>query len=163
MVGTMSKNIRPKDDIKATMREQKPNTSVGNYHGGPKAPMKEQNPVTGDTFGAGNPQNKAKGFEYWQNHPEELAKRLRISVDQVPEQLAFWQAELEGEGCKVDQMGDPDSPPPSPLPAADRRAMGINENYNRFEYNFKNNTYKKVNILKENKDKRCGCNKGVKK
>ena len=89
-----------------------------------KKSLKEQNPVTGKAFGAGGVQQKAKGAEYWAQHPAELAKRLGISEDDVPEHLAFWQAELEAEGCRVD-LGQTGAPSPPPLPAADRRAMGM--------------------------------------
>ena len=82
------------------------------------------NPVTGKAP-AGKP--STKGIEYWSNHPDELASRLKLDAENVPEFLAFWQAELEAQGCEVDMSGDPDSPSPSPLPAADRRAMGMNE------------------------------------
>ena len=73
--------------------------------------LKEQNPVTGQPFGAGAP--SPKGAEYWAQHPAELAKRLGISQDDVPEHLAFWQAELEAEGCKVD-LGQTGAPEPTP-------------------------------------------------
>ena len=75
--------------------------------------LKEQNPVTGQPFGAGGTQQKARGAEYWAQHPAELARRLGISEDDVPEHLAFWQAELEAEGCKVD-LGQTDAPEPTP-------------------------------------------------
>ena len=75
--------------------------------------VKEQNPITGKAFGAGGVQQKAKGAEYWAQHPAELAKRLGISEDDVPEHLAFWQAELEAEGCRVD-LGQTDAPEPTP-------------------------------------------------
>ena len=90
--------------------------------------MNETNPITGQPFGAGADQkrSKAKGAEYWAQHPAELARRLGISEDSVPEHLAFWQAELEAEGCEVD-LGQTGASEPSPLPAADRRAMGIQE------------------------------------
>ena len=66
--------------------------------------IQENNPVTGQGFGAGADQQRAKvkGAEYWAQHPSELARRLGISEDSVPEHLAFWQAELEAEGCQVD-------------------------------------------------------------
>ena len=66
--------------------------------------IKEQNPVTGQPFGTGADQQRAKvkGAEYWAQHPIELAKRLGISEDSVPEHLSFWQAELEADGCSVD-------------------------------------------------------------
>ena len=83
----------------------KPKKSVGLFL--------EQNPVTGRAFGAGSTQQKAKGAEYWAQHPEELARRLGISVNDVPEHLAFWQAELEAEGCNVD-LSKTDAPEPSP-------------------------------------------------
>ena len=77
--------------------------------------MNETNPITGQPFGAGADQqrSKAKGAEYWAQHPEELARRLEISEDSVPEHLAFWQAELEAEGCRVDltQTGAPEPTP----------------------------------------------------
>lgn len=73
--------------------------------------IKEQNPVTGQAFGAGGA--SPKGAEYWAQHPVELAKRLGISEDSVPEHLAFWQAELEAEGCQVD-LGQTDAPEPTP-------------------------------------------------
>ena len=73
--------------------------------------MKEANPVTGKSFGAGAP--SPKGAEYWAQHPAELAKRLGISEDSVPEHLAFWQAELEAEGCQVD-LGAKDTIEPTP-------------------------------------------------
>ena len=76
--------------------------------------VKEQNPVTGQAFGAGGVQQKARGAEYWAQHPAELAKRLGISEDSVPEHLAFWQAELEAEGCQVD-LGQTGAPEPTPL------------------------------------------------
>ena len=75
--------------------------------------LSEQNPVTGKAFGAGSPQQRVRGAEYWAQHPAELAKRLGISQDDVPEHLAFWQAELEAEGCKVD-LGQTDAPEPTP-------------------------------------------------
>ena len=78
-----------------------------------KKSLKEQNPVTGKAFGAGGVQQKAKGAEYWAQHPAELAKRLGISQDDVPEHLAFWQAELEAEGCSVD-LSKTDAPEPTP-------------------------------------------------
>ena len=45
---------------------------------------------------------------------EELAKRLGIDADDVPEHLAFWQANLEAEGCKVDLTKVTDDPAPGP-------------------------------------------------
>ena len=79
------------------------------------------NPVTGRAPGSGGP--STKGFEYWQNHPEELAQRLGIAADKVGEHMAFWQAELEAQGCEIDFGAGANTPSPSPLPAADRRAM----------------------------------------
>ena len=76
-----------------------------------KKSIKEQNPVTGQAFGAGAP--SPKGAEYWAQHPSELAKRLGISEDSVPEHLSFWQAELEAEGCQVD-LGQTGAPEPTP-------------------------------------------------
>ena len=75
--------------------------------------LKEQNPVTGRAFGAGGVQQKARGAEYWAQHPAELAKRLGISEDSVAEHLAFWQANLEAEGCSVD-LGQTGAPEPTP-------------------------------------------------
>ena len=75
--------------------------------------LMEQNPVTGQPFGAGGNEQKVKGAEYWAQHPAELAKRLGISQDDVPEHLAFWQAELEAEGCSVD-LSKTDAPTPTP-------------------------------------------------
>ena len=94
------------------------------YGEGKNRNLKEQNPVTGMAFGAGGEQQRVRGAEYWAQHPAELAKRLGISQDDVPEHLAFWQAELEAEGCRVD-LGQTGAPSPTPLPAADRRAMGM--------------------------------------
>ena len=73
----------------------------------------EQNPVTGQPFGAGSNERKVMGAEYWAQHPAELAKRLGISQDDVPEHLAFWQAELEAEGCSVD-LSKTGAPEPTP-------------------------------------------------
>ena len=74
------------------------------------------NPVTGRAPGAGSVQNKAKGFEYWQNHPEILAQRLGMDPAAVPEHLAFWAAELEAQGCDLDmETGGQDIPDPSPV------------------------------------------------
>ena len=66
--------------------------------------INEQNPVTGQPFGAGADQQrqKARGAEYWAQHPAELASRLGIDINDVPEHMAFWQAELEASGCRVD-------------------------------------------------------------
>ena len=74
-----------------------------------KSLKKEQYSQTGK-FGA----DKARGAEYWAQHPEELAKRLGIDEDDVPEHLAFWQANLEAEGCRVDLTKVTDDPAPSP-------------------------------------------------
>jgi len=84
------------------------------------------NPVTGRAPGSGG--SKTRGFEYWQNHPDELANRFGLNVEDMPEFLAFWQAELEAQGCEIDFEAGADSPSPRPLPAADRRARGMNEN-----------------------------------
>ena len=77
--------------------------------------LNEQNPVTGAPFGAGaeRQRSKARGAEYWAQHPEELANRLGIDEDDVAEHLAFWQAELEADGCRVDltQTGAPEPTP----------------------------------------------------
>ena len=104
-------------NIKRTIAEEILNLQTKKF-------LMEQNPVTGQPFGAGGNEQKVKGAEYWAQHPAELAKRLGISQDDVPEHLAFWQAELEAEGCRVD-LGQTGAPSPTPLPAADRRAMGM--------------------------------------
>ena len=66
------------------------------------AKLKSESPNEGWFTGGSSAPNKAKGFEYWARYPEELAQRLGISVDNVPEHLAFWQAELEAQGYKPD-------------------------------------------------------------
>ena len=43
-----------------------------------------------------------KGFEYWAQRPDELARKLRISSDKVPEILAIAHAELVAQGMKPD-------------------------------------------------------------
>jgi hypothetical protein len=66
-------------------------------------------------FGAGADRQRAKvrGAEYWAQHPAELANRLGIDIDDVPEHMAFWQAELEASGCSVD-LTKTGAPEPTP-------------------------------------------------
>ena len=78
--------------------------------------MKQINEELGEQYSQTGkfPADKARGAEYWAQHPEELARRLNINVDDVPEHLAFWQAKLEAEGCKEDLTKVTDDPAPSP-------------------------------------------------
>ena len=95
-------------NIKRVIAEQILNLQTKKY-------LMEQNPVTGQNFGAAADaqQSKVRGAEYWAQHPAELAKRLGISQDDVAEHLAFWQAELEAEGCSVD-LSKTGAPEPTP-------------------------------------------------
>ena len=106
----------------------------------------EINPVTGQPFGAGAVQQKAKGFEYWQNHPEILAQRLNMDVADIPQHLEFWAAELEAQGCVLDrETGGANQPAPSSLR---RESKGVAQQLATAQ-NTVNEQRKEINKTKE--------------